>query len=135
MPKRPTPRGVTFATFRRWALALHGVTEGRSYGLPSFLAFDKFLARKRFEAEGGVVLKTGSMQERDHLLATSPDVFFITDHYRDYPAVLVRLEAADPGVVRELLESSWRRMAPKKVLKEYDDGPRRSARTPGRPGE
>jgi hypothetical protein len=28
--------------------------------------------------------------QRAELLAAEPDVYYITDHYKDYPAVLVR---------------------------------------------
>lgn len=112
---RPIKRGTTWAVVKRWALALPGVTEGTSYGYPSLLAFGKFLTRQRAE-DKAVVLKVGSMEERDWLLEHEPDAFFITDHYKNYPAVLVRLEWADPIAVRELLEASWRRMAPKSLL-------------------
>ena len=117
---RPIKRGTTWATVKRWALALPGVTEGTSYVLPSLLAFGKFLSRKRFEAEGGVVLRVGTMDERDWLIEHEPDAFFITDHYKNHPAVLVRLEWADPLTVRELLEASWKRAAPKKIVAEFE---------------
>jgi hypothetical protein len=115
---RPIKRGTTWATVKRWALALPGVEEGTSHGMPSLLAFGKFLTRKRFEAEGGVVLRVGTMVERDWLLTHEPDAFFVTDHYKNYPCVLARLEWADPITIRELLEASWKRMAPRKLLKE-----------------
>ena len=116
---RPVKRGTTWATVKRWALALPHVTEGTSYGMPSLLAFGKFLARRRTE-EGAVVLKVGTMVERDWLLTNEPDAFFITEHYKAYPAVLVRLEWADPLAIRELLEASWRRLAPASVRAAHD---------------
>jgi hypothetical protein len=57
---------------------------------------------------------------RDHLMQTAPATFYITDHYRDYPAVLVRLAVATPDVVRQLLEDAWREAAPKRLVKDYD---------------
>jgi len=47
-------------------------------------------------------------------------VFFITDHYRDYPAVLVHLSKARTRVLRVLLEDAWCRSAPKRVVAEWD---------------
>jgi hypothetical protein len=116
---RPIKRGTTWATVKRWALALPETSEGTSYGLPSLLAFGKFLTRKRSE-DGAVVVRTGTIDERDWMISHEPDAYFITDHYKNYPAVLVRLEWADPLTVREMIEASWRRMAPKKTLKEWE---------------
>jgi hypothetical protein len=113
-PKR-IKRGTTWATVKRWALALDGVTEGTSYGMPSLLAYGKFLTRQRTE-DKAVVLKTGTMDERDWLITNEPEAFFVTDHYRNYPAVLVRLEWADPLAVKELLEASWKRIGPKRKV-------------------
>ena len=59
---------------------------------------------------------------RDHLLATGPDAFFVTEHYRGYPAVLVRLAAVEPAQLRALLEEGWRQVAPKRLVREYDAG-------------
>ena len=51
-----------------------------------------------------------------------PDTYYITDHYRDYPAVLVRLSKADPQAVRRFLERLWREAAPKRLVRDYDAG-------------
>lgn len=84
--------GVSIARVRRLLLALPGVEAGRSYGLPSFLLRGKFLARFR-DDDTVLVVKVGTMDERDLLLQLDPVAFFVTDHYRDYPAVLIRLAA------------------------------------------
>lgn len=110
--------GIPFATVKRWALKYPKVTEGTVYGLPALLAFGKFFVRCRFEAEGGVVVRVASMMERDQMLAHDPKSFFITDHYRNYPIVLVNLDHARPDVIKVLLDASWRRMAPKKLIAE-----------------
>jgi len=49
-----------------------------------------------------------------------PTTFYITDHYRDYPAVLVRLDEADSTVIQQLLEDAWREAAPKTLVKTFD---------------
>ena len=57
---------------------------------------------------------------RDHLLVTAPATYFLTDHYRGYPAVLVRLTVADAAGLAPLLEEAWRQVAPKRMLQEYE---------------
>lgn len=47
-------------------------------------------------------------KERDRLLKEQPEVYYLTDHYRPYDAILVRLSKVDDESLRELLESSWR---------------------------
>jgi hypothetical protein len=37
------------------------------------------------------------------LLAADPDVYYVTDHYLNYTAVLVRLSRVTPDVLRDLL--------------------------------
>jgi hypothetical protein len=41
--------------------------------------------------------------DRAELLATAPDVYYVTDHYLGYTAVLVRLSRVTPDVLRDLL--------------------------------
>jgi hypothetical protein len=61
------------------------------------------------------------MKKRSGLTwAADPVTFFVTDHYRGYPALLVRLSEATPALVREVLEEAWRVNAPKRLVKEYD---------------
>ena len=67
---------------------------------------------------------------RDHLVHAAPKVFFLEEHYRNYPAVLVRLSAAKSAQIRELIESAWRAAAPKRVVAEHDNEPGAAARTP-----
>jgi hypothetical protein len=58
--------------------------------------------------------------EKESLLASDPEKFFTTDHYRGFPAILVRLDKVDDRELRELLTDAWRCQAPRKLVKEYD---------------
>jgi hypothetical protein len=42
--------------------------------------------------------------ERDALLTMDPDTYYLTDHYRGYPAVLVRLSKVHRKALGQLLE-------------------------------
>jgi hypothetical protein len=114
----PRPARVTLATVRRLVLALPGVEEGLSYGTPGFRVRGKFLARLWEDGET-LVVKCGD-DERDFRMKADPETFFITEHYRGYPTVLVRLARVSEDDLQAVLEQAWRRQAPKRLVKEYD---------------
>jgi hypothetical protein len=60
--------------------------------------------------------------DREILMQSDPNVFLITDHYRDHPWILVRFSAMDPGALPELIERAWRLVAPKSLVAKYDSG-------------
>jgi hypothetical protein len=109
---------VTIETVRRMAMALPGVEEGTSYGTPAFIVRQKRFARVKEDGES-LVMRV-NLFERDLLLEHEPDVFYITEHYRDYPAVLLRLSAVTPERLRVALEESWRFCAPRRLVDELD---------------
>jgi len=110
---------VTYDTVREILAALPGIEEGLCYGTPGFRVKGKFLIRLREEDSLVVPIDT---IERDFLLETDPATFYITDHYRDWPYVLVRLSKVDREELRDLLERAWRRKAPKRLLQAHDAG-------------
>jgi hypothetical protein len=115
---REPPRGVTYERVCALARALPGVEEGTSYGTPGLKVRGKFLTRLR--EDGALVVKVGTILERDYLLAHDPRAYYITEHYREYPAVLVRLDQIREPVLMDLLTDSWRRVAPRRMVTEFD---------------
>jgi hypothetical protein len=103
-------RGVPLEDARRLLLGLPNVSEGRSYGLPSFLINGRFLARFR-DHDTVLVLQLATIDDRDFLMHVDSRTFFFTEHYRDYPAVLVRLAEVPPALLAEVVEDSWRHLA------------------------
>ena len=103
---------------RALGLALPGVVEERSYGTPALKVNGKLLARLKEDGET-LALRVG-FEERQALVRSSPDVFYVTPHYENYPMVLVRLAAADPDELRELLEEAWLERAPKRVVAAWE---------------
>jgi hypothetical protein len=51
--------------------------------------------------------------QRAELLAAAPDVYYVTDHYLNYPMVLVRMSRIHPDALRDLLGMAWRFVTPK----------------------
>ena len=89
--------------------------ESTSYGTPSYKVRKKFLLRLKEDGETMVV----HSDDRDIWLKDDPAVFFFTDHYRDYPAVLVHLKKIGKKKLRTLLIQSWKEIAPPKVLTQW----------------
>jgi hypothetical protein len=104
---------ATTEDVRRLALELPETSEKPCYGTPGFYVRKKLFARIRNDGET-VVVKV-DMGERELLMAAEPDTFFITDHYRDWPSVLVHLGAIDDDELREVLTDSWLICAPKRL--------------------
>jgi hypothetical protein len=97
-----------------------GVELSTSYGTPALKVKGKFMARLRTEAEGWLAIRCEFLL-RDILLNAQPDVFHLTDHYRDYPFILVDLKKIKKSALLDILEQGWRMSASKKLLREYDE--------------
>ena len=113
-------RSVTFETVRRLALRLPRVEEGLCYGTPAFRVQKKLLARLR--EDGGTLVVRTDFDTREALMAGDPETFFITDHYRGYPWILVRLERVEEANLRRMLEDAWRKSAPRRLLDALETG-------------
>ena len=115
------PPAITrgYGRFLRVALALPGVEAATSYGTPAVKVRGKLMSRWRTEAEGAVAIRCDFL-DRQILLLTQPDVFFLTDHYRDHPMILMRMEKASKSVLAEAVERAWRLAAPAKLVRERD---------------
>ena len=50
-----------------------------------------------------MTLRVASMEMRDMMLEAEPKLFYITDHYRNFPFVLARLSALTPKTLKEIL--------------------------------
>ena len=130
---RKTNVGVTFDDVRQLALALPGVEEGTSYGTPAFRASRKILAR--FHQDGESLVLKVEFVTREVLTATQPDMFYVTDHYRCWPFMLVRLKNVELNLLRGLIEEAWRGLAPKRAIAEHEAGARLESRHPLRVGK
>jgi hypothetical protein len=113
-------RALTFDDVAAIAATLPGVTVGTSYGTRALHVRKKFMARLRDDDHDVLVLKPVYDDEQRFLMETQPEGFFLTDHYRGYPTILIRLSRVDRDHLRDLLTESWRRLAPPKLVAEYD---------------
>ncbi len=119
MGRKRKTASVTWESVREIAAALPEAVEGASYGTPAFYVRKKLFVR--FHQSGESVVIHIHMNEREALMKLDPDTFFITDHYLNYPWMLVRLSTVQPDDLRKLIVESWRRSAPAKLVAAYDN--------------
>ena len=89
---------MTFDDVRKLALTWPEVQDGTSYGTAALKVRNKLLARIK-ENDNSLVVLGVPQEERAMLCENEPRVFYFTDHYRDYPTVLIRLSRAKRGHV------------------------------------
>jgi len=109
--KSTRQRSLTFDDVREIALSMPEVEETTAYGMPAFKAGGKRFAgapSERPDVEPNSLGVHISFEERDELMASRPDVYYLTDHYAKYPAVLARLTNIRRDELRDLLRTSWR---------------------------
>jgi len=113
---------MTFADARKIALSLPNVVESMSYGTAAFKTAGKLLARLKEDGDSLVVGTT--FEERAEMIAADPETYYITDHYLNYPWVLVRLSRVHPDALRDLLRRAL------KLASSKQQPRRRTARSP-----
>jgi len=101
---------INFDTVRNIGLALPGVEESTAYGQPALKVHGKLLVGipANLSAEPGSLVVRVDFDDRAELLAADPDVYYVTDHYVGYTAVLVRLARVNPDVLRDLLGMAYK---------------------------
>jgi hypothetical protein len=110
------------ATLRRIALSFPGVEEGTSYGTLAYRVGNKFICRMKEDGESlAIRMEFG---EREILVEGEPETFYFTDHYANYPMVLIRLPKVHPDELKRIFGNAWHRFASKKLLKEDRPGTR-----------
>ena len=111
---------VTFQDFAAAAVKLPEVEISKSYGTPALKVRGKLMARLHQDGEA-VVLRT-ELLDRQILMQADPEVFYITEHYQNYPLVLVRLSKVRRAALPDLLERAWRLVAPKTLISQFESG-------------
>ena len=100
---------LDFNTVREIALTLPDVEDSTSYGAPSLKVHGKLLTCPAIHrsAEPNTLAVRIGFDTRAELMAADPDVYYLTDHYVNYPTVLVRLSRIHVDALRDLLGMSW----------------------------
>jgi len=96
---------ISFDTVRSIGLALPGVEESTALKVHGRL-LACVPANRSAEPDSLVVCV--DFDDRAELLAADPDVYYVTEHYVGYNAVLVRLSRVNPDVLRDLLGMAYK---------------------------
>lgn len=74
--------------------------------------------RRRIPNHEAIGVSVPGDDVKQDLLAADPGVFFTTDHYDGYDAVLVRLPKVGFDTLEELIRQAWACRAPKRLLRD-----------------
>lgn len=111
MTRKTTAPADPFALVRAVGLTLPDVEAVTRYdGSPVLKTRGCFMAglATHESAEPGTLVVRMGVEERVYLLEDAPDTYYLTDYYRRYPLILVRLARLNRDALRDLLSVSWR---------------------------
>jgi hypothetical protein len=111
---------MTWAQLCKLGRALPEVTVGVWYRTPSLQVRKKHFVRLKEDLKT-VVFLLESVDEQEFLISALPKIYFITDHYRGWPAVLARLEKLPVAEAKRRVERAWRIKAPRTLIKKLDE--------------
>jgi hypothetical protein len=64
-----------------------------------------------------------SFDDRELLLEADPTTYYLEDHYRNYPSILVRLREIHPDALRDLLRMAWNYVSAKGRARRFRSRP------------
>ena len=101
---------IDFDTVRKIGLGMPGVEESTMYRSPALKVRGKLLTCIAIHrsAEPGSLAVRVNFDQRAELLETAPDIYYVKDHYVNYPVVLVRMSRIQLDALRDLLGMAWR---------------------------
>jgi hypothetical protein len=69
------------------------------------------------------------LEEKELLMEAAPHIYYETDHYKGWPAVLVRVAAVDEAELAHRVGRAWRLKAPKRLAAMLDAQGERKSKT------
>jgi hypothetical protein len=127
----PVRRPIGFDLVRQIGLTLPDVEANSVDDALALKARGKLLACQATHrsAEPDSLVVRMDIDRRAELIDADPDVYYVTDHYLNYPTVLVRLSRIDRDALRDLLGMSWQFVtSPKKSTRSLPRTRRRQKR-------
>jgi hypothetical protein len=110
---------VTWEGLCKLGRELPEVAEGLWYRTPALGVRGRFFVRLKEDGQS-VVFRLEDLEEQEFLTNSRGGVYYITDHYRGYRAVLARLRVLPVSECRARLETAWRAVAPNVLVKRLD---------------
>lgn len=101
-----------FERLKKAATGLPEVEESTWFGTPSLKVRKKSMCRVK---DPDTVVLMCPIEEKELLMAAAPDIYYETDHYHGWPAVLIRIRAISDEELAHRLALAWKMQAPKKL--------------------
>jgi len=95
-------------------LNLPDTSEGTSYGTPAFKVKERTFARLK---DSETLVAMIDSVRKEILMELAPEIYFQTEHYRGWSAILVRLPSIGDDELGRILQEAWRYKAPSSTLK------------------
>ena len=99
-----------FERVRAAAAGLPGVEETISWRAPTLkVKGEMFVCMATHpSAEANTLVVKMDFAQRDALVEDDPSIYYLKDHYLNYPCVLVRLSRVHPDALRDLVHTAYR---------------------------
>ncbi|RYY55973.1 MAG: hypothetical protein EOO09_08455 [Chitinophagaceae bacterium] len=108
-----------FEPVRQVALGFPGTVDSTSHeGTPSVKVRGKLMTR--LHETGKFIPIHLDFELVDQYLDSHPEIFHLPDHFRGYRYICMWVHRYDQRLLKEILEHSWRGLASKQMLKEWD---------------
>ena len=108
-----------FEPIKRIALTFPGTEESTSHeNTPSIKVRNKLMCR--LHDNGEFIPIRLDFTYHEFYLEEYPDLFHIPEHFKGYPYLCMWIHNYDTKLLKEILELSWKGLASKKQLSEWD---------------
>jgi len=97
------------------ARSLPDIEQGLTWGADALKVHGRLLACQAIHksAEPNSIVVKIPIDQREELIASDPAVYYVTEHYVNYPSVLVRLSRIHRDALRDLIGMAYRSAASK----------------------
>ena len=123
---RRLPHRRSFKDVESIGRTLPDVEVTTTYGQPALKVRGKMFVciASHKSAEPNTLVVMVDFADRDALVEEDPDTYYLKEHYRDYPCVLVRLSRVRADALRDLVTGAHRFVSAK-VRRKSSGGSRR----------
>jgi hypothetical protein len=98
-------------------LDLPSLEESTRFGRPSLQVRGRSIMGSK---DGEALVVFCPLEEKEVLLEAAPEIYFETNHYKGYPAILVRPEKIDKRELKHRIKRAWYVCATKRQIAEYE---------------
>jgi hypothetical protein len=104
------PRACTFRTVEAIGRTLPEVERTTTWGKPTLKVRGRMFVciASHKSAEPNTLVVMMDFAERDALVEDAPDIYYLKEHYVNYPCVLVRLSRVGADALRDLVTGAHR---------------------------